>query len=571
MFRRFSETPLRLPSFLPRSVGPDDPAIFSWNLERDDVVSTTSRRVVDTYRTTREAMERALAEAAFHETKRLESQRDAEAHARLGYFRGILRRISKMSATELETELDSLTSAMAADVAGNFDPRVYEMARHMAPRVVTAVMQPRKLPSALLSSDGNVVLRSMLSIEGSVPLLRRLENHATLVYVPTHSSNLDSVVLGQALVVSDLSPVMYGAGKNLFTNPIMSFFMHNLGAYRLDRRVRTNLYKDVLKTYARETIRRGYHGLFFPGGTRSRSNLIESRLKLGLAGAAVEAFAERRVAGDLRPIVFVPTTINYALVLEAETLVEDWLIEEGKSRYIIDDDEFSRVDRWVDFFRKLVGLRAACVIRFGEPLDPFGNSVDERGNSIGPSGRLVDPGTYVSTRGKPTIDHARDAAYTRDLGDRLAAIYPRETVLMPTHLVAHVLFRRLVSETPGLDLFARLRLRNEIRIRHDELAHDVGQTRDRLADLVSRGLVHATDEVLKEKPAVLVERVLEIWSGYHRRVAARGDGMDVVIDDPSLLLYYQNRVVPFATELADADRQASASAISAMARPGGRR
>lgn len=568
MFRRFSEQPIRLPNLRPRPYRPDDPRIFRFNDERADVVVETVRRAIEPARKSRASLEQALAEAAFHEARRLETQRDEEASERLGYFRTLLRRIARMSVHELETELETLATRMAWDVAGNFDPRVYAGVKELTPRLITAVMRPSLLPRALLSLDGTEILSNMLTVEGDLDHLRRLEKRATMIYVPTHSSNLDSVVLGQALVVSDLSPVMYGAGKNLFSNPVLSFFMHNLGAYRVDRRVKTQLYKDVLKTYAREVTRRGYHGLFFPGGTRSRSNLVESKLKLGLAGSAIEAFAERRVAGDTTPIAFVPTTINYALTLEAETLIDDWLVEEGKSRYIIEDDESTRLDRYVDFFKKLFGLRAACVIRFGKPLDPFGNPMSPDGHSLGPNGRIVDPGTYVSSRGVPVLDPSRDAAYTRELGDQLAGIYRRETVIMPTQLVAHVLFRQLVRESPGLDLFARLRLRNEIRIRHDALAADVGTTRDRLAGLVARGQVHASEALLRERPNALVEGALEVWNGYHRRSAARGEGMEVVIDDPTLLLYYQNRLVPYARELASPDDAEAARFIASI---GGRR
>ena len=53
--------------------------------------------------------------------------------------------------------------------------------------------------------------------------------------------------------------------------------MHNLGAYRVDRRLKHGLYKDVLKTYSCVLIERGYHSLFFPGGTRSRIGGVERR------------------------------------------------------------------------------------------------------------------------------------------------------------------------------------------------------------------------------------------------------------------------------------------------------
>ena len=41
----------------------------------------------------------------------------------------------------------------------------------------------------------------------------------------------------------------------------------------------------------------------------------------------------------VRPIYLCPVTINCQLVLEAETLIADYLKETGKARFIIDDDE----------------------------------------------------------------------------------------------------------------------------------------------------------------------------------------------------------------------------------------
>ena len=387
------------------------------------------------------------------------------------------------------------------------------------------------------------------------------------MYVPTHSSNLDSIVLAQALERKGLAPVVYGAGKNLFTNPIIAFGMHNLGAYRVDRRVRAHLYKDVLKAYASVMVERGYHSLFFPGGTRSRSGLIEQRLKLGLLGSAVEAFSRNQVQGIDRRVYIVPTTINYALVLEAETLVEDWLKEEGQARFIITDDEFSRIERWYDFFRRLRDQRAACVIRFGAPLDPFGNPVDEEGRSLSPNGRVIDPGSYVLRQGEPTLDAARDQAYTRELGDVLSARFLSDTVLMTTNVVAHALFRHFVRETPSVDLFSRLRLRGDITIERALLQREVEQVRAGLVQLEQRGVVRVSQMVRTSDAEALITRALRVWLGYHKRIAAREVGQYVSAEDPTLLIYYQNRVVPFATQLAadtDSATQRAALEISRL-------
>jgi len=468
-----------------------------------------------------------------------------------------------MDDSEQRRVLHTIVTSMARDIAGNFDPRVYRFARRAAPRLIGGVMEPRRLTEGLLAGSP-ASLDRVLRVQGDLDQLRNLQNRGTLVFVPTHSSNLDSIVLSQALETSGLPPVIYGAGKNLFTNPIISFFMHNLGAYRVDRRIRVSLYKDVLKLYSQVTIERGYHTLFFPGGTRSRSGMIERHLKLGLLGSAVEAFTTNQIRRIDRPVWFVPTTINYALVLEAETLIRDWLTEEGQARYIIEDDEFSQIDRWVAFFRKVVGMRGACIIRFGRPMDPFGNEVDGSGESMTPTGRVIDAGGYVEHRGKPVADAKRDAAYTRELGEVLAERYEQDTVLMSTQVVGHVLFRELVRATPGMDLFARLRLRGEISIEHEKACAILEETRSRLLELERQGRVLVSDVVREEPPAELLGRALSFWNGYHDSTAASLEGGRVVLRDPSLLLYYQNRLVPFAEDIATPDQLAAACEIESL-------
>lgn len=563
--RRLYETPFRLPRLRPYVPKADDPAIYWFNGERDSIVGDVISRVTANAARNESALELALNDAAFNEIRRLSSQRDTEAETQLPIFKSLAKRLSKMSDTEKQTAARKVVSKYARDIAGNFDPRVYQISEHAVPRMLTGLLRPSALPVALSPGADQSALSDLLQVDGNIEHLRKLEKTGTLVFVPTHSSNLDSIVLGRALQLSGLSPVVYGAGKNLFTNPIISFFMHNLGAYRVDRRIRARLYKDTLKMYSQVMIERGYHSLFFPGGTRSRSNLTETRLKLGLAGSAVNAFSRNRVRGVDRNVYFVPTTINYEIVLEGETLVEDWLKSEGKARYIITDDEFSRFDRWIAFFRKIVELRSACVIRFGTPLDPFGNPVSEDGLSITPSGGTIDPGTYVWRRGEAVEDRKRDAAFTSDLGDALVNAYRNETVLMPTSLVCHVLFRKLVQESPGLDLFARLRVRGETEFDRSELVRQVGQARDRLLELETSGGVKLSDP-LRDSPDAIVDRALKILAGYHDRTAATQRAGKVIAEDPTLLLYYQNRMVPYALDVAEPGGEAAAQEIEAIGR-----
>jgi len=558
-----SAKPLRLPRLRGYVPQPDDPRIFWFNSERDHIIEEVVRRIMERHGDADEELEHVLNDVAYHEVRRLEKQGDHEAGRNVDFWRGLVRRLGRMSPEGKHEMLRSIAESMARDVAGNFDPRIYRLAVKLVPSVLTAVMQPASLLRKMLDTVPNR-LDDLIVTEGPLEKLKRLSRIGTIILVPTHSSNLDSLAIGWGLHRDGMPPMLYGAGKNLFSNPIISFFMHNLGAYRVDRRIKARLYKQVLKAYSCIMLERGYHSLFFPGGTRSRSGAVESKIKLGLAGTGVEAFSRNRARGVERPMFFVPATMNHALVLEAETLVEDWLTEKGRERYIIEDDEFSRIERWVAYLNRLKGLDCAVILRFGEAMDPFCNPVDDEGRSVAPSGKIIDPGTYVSRGGSSVVDHARDAAYTHELGMAIASSFLQETVIMAAQLVAHVLFRRLVQATPGVDLFGRLRYRGAVAVPHVDLVREIGQARDSLTDLELAGKVHASSTVRQGSPERLLDYVLTAWNGYHSRDVARIESDAVIVEDPSLLLYYQNRLQPFAQELADDGSRAAAREISTM-------
>ncbi len=137
-----------------------------------------------------------------------------------------------MSDAEQRRKLEELARKYAWDVAGNFDPRVYKFAAKAAAPLIGVLLSPRTTLRGLHHSFDLTSLDGRIDVQGPREHVRKLSRLGTVIHVPTHLSNLDSVVFGFALERSGLPPATYGAGKNLFTNPILSFFMHNLGAYR---------------------------------------------------------------------------------------------------------------------------------------------------------------------------------------------------------------------------------------------------------------------------------------------------------------------------------------------------
>ena len=513
-----------------------------FNADRERVLAEVGRRVAGRLIVRARgggdgSLEYVLNDVCVSEIKRLEAARRPDDAAR---WRDLAARLGTMSEEEKRRELERLVDHYGHDVVGNFDPRVYRFATKVLTPGVGFLMSPW---TSLKGGVGGLLreLDSRIQVEGPLDVLRGIAERGTLVVTPTHSSNMDSIVIGLALERAGLPPVTYGAGKNLFSNPFISFFMHNLGAYRVDRRLRFGLYKEILKEYSTVLLESGYHSLFFPGGTRCRSNEVERHLKLGLLGTTVTAYLGNVQAdAPQKRIYVVPATINYRLVLEAETLIEDYLAETGQSRYIITDDEFSRLGRIVEFVRKLLAHEGAVVIRFGRPLDPFGNDVDDDGESRDRAGRRVDPRTYLLDRdGQVAADDQRDAEYTRLLGRRLAAVYPRETVLHATQLVARVVYDAVCAAGGTRDIYRLLRRPPGDEVPVADAVRALGVLRQRIAADPSVGRLHHL--VAQAGDAAIVDDAVRGLGGYHRHPVIERRGDVLRVGDLKLVYYYQNR------------------------------
>ncbi len=524
--------------------------IFEFNRHRDDIEREVVDRVVTAFERSAgddpvRGLQLVLNDAAYHEIHRLERTRGREAE-RLADWQGLARRIGRMSHDELRDETVRRAEWYVRDVVGHFDRRVYRFASSVLPVGLGALFNTTDVARGLRSLRD---LSGRIRVEGDLAQLRDLAAKGTLVVVPTHSSNLDSIVLGWSLLHAGLPPCTYGAGKNLFGNPLVGYFMRNLGAYRVDRRLRHALYKDVLKVYSQVLIERGYHSLFFPGGTRVRSGAVEQKLKLGLLGSALAAFGERLRRGDTRPIYVVPVTINYPLVLEAETLVEDHLKASGQARYIIEDDEFSRVGRVAQYAVQVMGLETSMVIRYGAPLDVFGNRVGPGGESHGPDGTVIDPARYLWRGGEPVSDAARDAEYTRQSGAAVGAAFLSETVVLPTQFLGWLLFERERRAAPHLDLFALLRTTSGDR--HDlvELCSEAERARAALVRMAEAGRLHL-DPALQSAPIdEVLDDAVRTYGMYHLRPAVEREADALVVRDPKLVYFYGNRLAAWTEAL----------------------
>ncbi len=511
------------------------------------LLAEVTQRVLDQAGSTPQDIERALFETLYHERNRLESSHGVSSEER-AFLEKIRSQAAKADDQERRALLRTLVESFAEEVAGHFDERVYSLATRMVPAVLNGMLNtlsPLRLLEQLRGHKGSIA--DQVRLLGYTDELVQAARQGTVVLVPTHSSNLDSILVGFALHRLGLPPFTYGAGLNLFANPVVGFFIGHLGAYTVDRRKTAPIYKDVLKTYACCTLEEGQHNLFFPGGTRSRSGSVEAKLKRGLLGTALDAYRNNLIRQAPRPDIFVvPCTINYQLVLEAETLIEDHLQAVGKARYIIEDDEFSRPKKILDFSTKLFSMHSTIDLVFGRPMDVFGNFVDTRGRSLDPKGRVIDRTRYLSRAGAIVTDQQRDRQYVSILADRIVEAYHENTVVKATNLVSYAAFRLLTEKLPDLDLYHVIRVEPAQRtFTMREFYRKVTEVLTETTRMAAQGKIRLDDSIASSDPVLVVAEGLAHLGTYHSRPALSRRGDRITLTDPKLALYYGNRLDGF--------------------------
>lgn len=498
-----------------------------------------SRRATAGDRTVLEVLE----ESIFWEKKRLRGDRSGPYRGKDVDFWTVLQTKLRHSPDHAHRALlREAVEHYLLEIEGNFDSRIYTAVTRALPPALSLVLNavsPQKVLNQLPQLPD---LDDSLTIQGATEHLAALRKKGTVLLVPTHGSHMDSIIMGYVLYRLGHPPFLYGAGLNLFTNPLTGFFMRNLGAYTVDRKKADPLYKETLKEYATLTLEFGYDNLFFPGGTRARSGALERRLKRGLLGTGLRAYIQNLQRGAPRPHIYVvPATITYQLVLEAETLITDFLRASGQARYT-EDDEFDRPGQVFRFLRKLVSLDAKIHISFGRGMDPFGNPVDDEGVSLDPCGRPIDISRYTWVRGHPEHSAERDSEYTQEMAERICETMAQENVIESTHVVARAILDLLRDRHPAMGVFKLIRTRgdddeipmSEVRARTDEVLQQI-------RSLAAAGALKAGPTCQNSADQVL-EDALTRFRSFHTRPAATRIGDRIMATDPSLLLFYQNRL-----------------------------
>lgn len=138
------------------------------------------------------------------------------------------------------------------------------------------------------------------------------QNASNTVFVPTHKSYFDYLILNYILYREKVTVPLVAAGDNLDFFPL-SPVLRKMGAFFIRRKIKDDeFYKKILTTYLEQIVTAGYNIEFFIEGGRSRSGMVRSP-RTGM----LKMLAEITKATN-RKLYIVPVSITYEKLKEIE-------------------------------------------------------------------------------------------------------------------------------------------------------------------------------------------------------------------------------------------------------------
>jgi glycerol-3-phosphate O-acyltransferase len=206
--------------------------------------------------------------------------------------------------------------------------------------------------------------------EASIAKVREWARKGPLVYVPSHKSHVDYLVLNHILHNHHMHIPRIAAGKNLAFFP-MGHIFRKTGAFFIRRSFRQPLYVEVFNRYIKALLEEGHPIEFFIEGGRSRNGKLVLP-KTGFLSILLHAHAE----GACKDLIFVPASIAYDRILEEKSYIKE--IEGGAK----EQESLKQIIGARKFLKKRYGK---IYLKFNEPL-----SLNEYLEKRGGSSRLMD-------------------------------------------------------------------------------------------------------------------------------------------------------------------------------------
>ena len=240
-----------------------------------------------------------------------------------------------------------------------------------------------------------------------IDVVTRIAPSQGIVYVPTHRSHIDYLLLSYCLLHQGLTPPHIAAGANL-NLPLVGPLLRRCGAFFLRRSFKGEpLYAAVFHEYLHLMLTRGFPLEYFIEGGRSRNGRMLTP-KAGILGMTVRSFIREHD----RPLVFVPVYIGYERLVEGRSYLRELA---GKPK--------KKESLWaiIKSIRQIKRVFGKVHVNFGEPL-ALADFLEEH-----------RPG-WTQELPVPTDDWPRDATYSA--ATELARRLNEAAVINPVNLIA---------------------------------------------------------------------------------------------------------------------------------------
>ena len=532
----------------------EDWPIFKLSEDREafieEIKAVTGARIRSKYK---DRLGAVLAKVVYLERNRIKEEPwKVDPSNEMAFYDKIRKRLAKESLGKSPEEsrkvneelLEVLLDKYAEEIVGTFKIKTFLFARKFLTRLFNRLLNSAASRNFERLYGSRYRVTDNLLTVGPVDKIRSLMKKGTVVIVPTHFSNIDSIIIGYYLdAVLGLPAFAYGAGLNLYNTGYTAYFMNRLGAYRVDRRKKNALYLATLKENSNLSLQRGVHSLFFPGGTRSRSGSLEKKLKLGLLSTAVEAQRVNFQKGKDEKIFIVPMVLNYHFVLEAPFLIENHLKSTGREFYIKTKDGTYSKKKMGKFLWQVLSKSSEITFSFGEPMDVLGNVVDENGVSQR-DGNTIDVKEYFYGENKEiTGNYQRESEYTRLLAEKIVKGFHENNVVLSSQLVAFAVFNILKAKNTNLDIYGILRLpSSEITFTIATVTMVIDQLKDQLFKMEMEGKIILSKEIALPTQELIENGVKNLGLFHSRKPLKFLKNGQIMSEDLNTLYFYHNRL-----------------------------
>ncbi|RLB24700.1 MAG: hypothetical protein DRG76_00660 [Deltaproteobacteria bacterium] len=185
-------------------------------------------------------------------------------------------------------------------------------------------------------------------------LVRNWARKGPVIFVPSHKSHIDYLVLNYTLYEYYVQVPKIAAGQNLAFWPVGHIF-RKCGAFFIRRSFSgARLYTKVFSAYVNQLLQEGYFIEFFIEGGRSRSGKLVLP-KTGFLSILLDAYLN----GHCNDLIFVPASIAYDRIIEEKSYVRE---QEGVAK---EREGFWQILKARKLLKKKYGK---IYIRFAQPF-----------------------------------------------------------------------------------------------------------------------------------------------------------------------------------------------------------